>query len=241
SRRYIYTPELLAEGRRRYEQTEDRVVDIAADFRCHGTTFQRLANRLGWVRHKAPPRDLPPAAKLEAEAEALAARYAAASSPPSEGARSPAETGGGQSNPSAGAQEPPSLTLPFAERGGQWATQPATNLPPIQETVARLHADILNELASVEAMRKRLDTMPQSPIDAERTARTLANLMATLRQIAPLSPAPAQDKDHDENDDFPTDIDELRNELARRINAFVASRTGEGNAGGSSGESAAEP
>jgi len=71
SRRYTYTPELLAEGRRRYERTEDRIVDIAADFGIHKTTFQRMANDKGWVRYAAPPRDLSRSAKLAAEAEAL--------------------------------------------------------------------------------------------------------------------------------------------------------------------------
>jgi hypothetical protein len=47
SRRYSYTPELMADGRRRYEQTEDRIPDIAADFGIHPTTFLRLAKREG--------------------------------------------------------------------------------------------------------------------------------------------------------------------------------------------------
>ena len=72
SRRYTYTPELLADGRRRYEQTEEPVVAIAADFGIHTTTFQRMANREHWLRYRPPPRDLSPAAKLAAQAEAFA-------------------------------------------------------------------------------------------------------------------------------------------------------------------------
>src|SRR4051794_25088621 len=72
SRRYTYTPELLADVRRRYEETEEPVVDLAADCGIHPTTFQRMANREHWQRHQPSPRGLSPAAKLAAEAEALA-------------------------------------------------------------------------------------------------------------------------------------------------------------------------
>jgi len=78
SRRYGYTPELIADGRRRYEQTDETITSIAADFGVHKTTLQRLANRAGWVRHAPPPRDLPAAAKLAAQAEALQGQGAAA-------------------------------------------------------------------------------------------------------------------------------------------------------------------
>ncbi len=71
TRRYAYTPELMADGRRRYEETDATVADIAADFGCAKATFQRLANDEGWVRYAAPPRDLVPAAQLEAQAAAL--------------------------------------------------------------------------------------------------------------------------------------------------------------------------
>ncbi len=56
------------------EQTEDRVVDMAADAGIHPTTFQRLAKPRGLgCAMLPPPRDLPAAAKLAAEAEELAA------------------------------------------------------------------------------------------------------------------------------------------------------------------------
>jgi hypothetical protein len=71
SRRYSYTPALIADGRRRYEHTAETVTAIAADFGVNKSTLTRMARREGWVRYVAPPRDLPGAAKLAAAAEAL--------------------------------------------------------------------------------------------------------------------------------------------------------------------------
>jgi len=76
-----YTPELLANGRRRFEHTEESVTSIAADFGIHHYSLIRLAKREGWVRHARPQRALPRAARLLAQAEALAAQ-AAAEAPP---------------------------------------------------------------------------------------------------------------------------------------------------------------
>lgn len=206
--RHTYTPELLEEMRRRYEETPESLASIGAEGRIDPTTVSRIARRKKWVRYVAPPRDLSPAAKLAAKARALAS---------------------GSGGEAAAQQE-----------SGEGAATSAANLPPPAETVAQLHADVLKEIAAVEAMRRRLDATPQRPIDAERTARTLASLFATLRQIVPLSPVPAQVNEHDNNDDFPTDIDELRNELARRITAFVESGPSDGPAPESAGNGAAE-
>ncbi len=180
-RRYTYTPELLASGRARYEESDETITAIAADFGVHKTTFQRMANRLGWLRHVAPARDLPVAARLAAEAEALAP---APHAPPH---------------------------------------QAAAELPPVAGTVARLHAAVLAELAAVEAMRASLKDVPQKPADAALTARTLASLTDTLHKLQRLqcAAAPSGLPDHD----MPADIDEFRRDLARRIDAFVASRT----------------
>jgi hypothetical protein len=88
---------------------------------------------------------------------------------------------------------------------------------------------VLNELTVVEALRDRLKNEPQTPVAAERTARTLSTLTDTLQKLQRLQcAAPANGPDYD----MPADIDEFRNELARRINAFVDSRIGEGDAEG---------
>jgi hypothetical protein len=77
-----YTPELLANGRRRFEHTDESVTSIAADFGIHHYSLIRLAKREGWVRHARPQRTLPRAARLLAQAEALGAQAAAEAPPP---------------------------------------------------------------------------------------------------------------------------------------------------------------
>ena len=91
------------------------------------------------------------------------------------------------------------------------------------DLVARLRRAVLNELTVIESLRDRLKNEPQSRVAAERTARTLSTLTDTLQKLQRLQCAvPANGPDYD----IPADIDEFRNELARRIEAFVESRTG---------------
>jgi hypothetical protein len=66
-----YTPELLASGRVRYEQTSESVAAIAADFDVLPGSFRRMARKFNWVRFGTGMRHLPEAARLEAEAQAL--------------------------------------------------------------------------------------------------------------------------------------------------------------------------
>jgi hypothetical protein len=92
-----------------------------------------------------------------------------------------------------------------------------------------MHRAVRAELATVEAMRARMKTTPESPAEAERTARTLASLTDTMHTLQRMSCATPQAND---DDDMPADLDAFRDELARRIRAFVASRTGTGDASG---------
>jgi hypothetical protein len=60
-------------------------------------------------------------------------------------------------------------------------------------------------------------------------AHVLAVVVKTLRELAALEnpdTGKPKDKDTTDDDDGPRDIDEFRRELARRMHAFVASRTG---------------
>jgi hypothetical protein len=87
----------------------------------------------------------------------------------------------------------------------------------------------LEELAAVEALRTQLKQKPQSRLDAERIARTLSSLTETLQKLQRLECTVPQTGSYD--DDMPADIDEFRRELARRIDAFVASRAEPGDGG----------
>ena len=103
----------------------------------------------------------------------------------------------------------------------------------IADTAEALHDAAVKLLADVKASRAQLAGLPQSPLDQERAARTLANLTATLQKLSPLRGGVPLTASHTGNDydDMPADLDEFRRDLARRIDAFVASRTDPGGAG----------
>ncbi len=215
ARRHNYTPELLAAGRHRYEHTEESITSIAVDFGVHKSTLQRMAARLGWVRHVPPPRDLPPAVRLLAQAEALEKATFAT------GHQSPRDNGEG---PSSADQ-----TEGMAEHKHSADSQVTGLSPPPGITVERLYRDVLEEITAVEALRAQLKRQPQSALDGERTARTLSSLAETVNKLQRMQCGNLQSgQDHD---DMPRDIDEFRNELARRIEAFVESRADESDAG----------
>ena len=91
--------------------------------------------------------------------------------------------------------------------------------------VARLRRAVLDELTVVESLRDRLKNEPQSQVAAERTARTLSILTDTVQKLQRLQYAvPASGSLYD----IPADIDEFRNELARRIDEMVSSWSDEG-------------
>ena len=203
-----YTPELLADGRRRYEETEEPALSIADDFGISRNTLRALAIRLGWERYKPPPRDLSPAAKLLAQAKGIKQAEPA----PATANETPGMLTGGPVQQIAEPELPVKADLPVNE----------APLPPVSDTIERLHRAVLEELAAVEIMRAELKREPQSPLDAERTARTLSNLTEILQKLQRLQCALPETESHD--DDMPVDIDEFRRELARRIDEFVASR-----------------
>ncbi|QUS39287.1 hypothetical protein RPMA_10900 [Tardiphaga alba] len=64
-----FTPEAVLHLRHRYEETDEKVSSIAADFGVHAKTINTLAHKEGWkLRKDRPPRDLPPAIRLTMEA-----------------------------------------------------------------------------------------------------------------------------------------------------------------------------
>lgn len=78
--RIVFAPEVLADCRRRYEQTSEGPTAIARDVGVEETTIRRLARRERWVKFSPPPRALSPALQLQRRAEALAERVQAAAS-----------------------------------------------------------------------------------------------------------------------------------------------------------------
>ena len=216
-----YTPEFLVEAKRRVEQTPQSTNAIAHDFGMDHGPLWRLIRRYGWVRPEGAlrrPRGLSPVMRLAAQADALTASAHSRES----------------GNPAATAQVDDPAAL-----GPRWSL-PATPIgsgdernekPPSLDntTIERLEAAVLKELATVETMRASLGSEPLRPADAERTARTLSVLTETFSKLRRLRLAVQPQPGSDHDDDIP-DIDEFRRDLARRIRAFVASRTGGGSA-----------
>jgi hypothetical protein len=199
-----YSPELLANGRKRYEETAESVAKIATDFGIHHYSLIRFAKREGWVRYQRGPRTLPASAQLLEQAETLERKRHASPLVPNSSSQ---ENG---------------------EPGAAISTQDA--LPPLAQTIERLHRAVLAELATVEAMRAQLRQFPRDSMEAARTAQTLSNLTDILRKLTGLQCAAGSGASGDEYDDMPADIDAFRRELARRIDALFESRIDRGDA-----------
>jgi hypothetical protein len=117
---------------------------------------------------------------------------------------------------------------------GEGGTARAAASSPHTSALDRLEQAVLKELTIVETMRASLGAEPLRPMDAERTARTLSSLTETFAKLRRLRLALQPPSGLHDDDDMPADIDAFRLDLARRIDAFVASRTDFGHAGGAS-------
>jgi hypothetical protein len=105
------------------------------------------------------------------------------------------------------------------------AGDPPDEMRPTPAAIERIERLVEKELAAEEAVRAQLGPLPRPPAEAERAARTLATLTQTLHALQRLRCGLSPDIELNDDDDMPRDIDEFRRDLARRIDAFVASRT----------------
>lgn len=79
-------------------------------------------------------------------------------------------------------------------------------------------------LPAIDATLATLAAHSAHPREMEQAGRALGTLTRTLRELnALLAEQPARPQD----DDMPEDMDEFRNELARRINAFCDAKEAE--------------
>jgi hypothetical protein len=110
----------------------------------------------------------------------------------------------------------------------RWARPGMTETggPPFSDAsaIARIERLIEQELAAQEATRASLGSLARAPTEAERCARTLSTLTQTLQTLMRLRAGNAPEQGTDDDADLPADADECRNELARRIEAFLESR-----------------
>jgi hypothetical protein len=86
----------------------------------------------------------------------------------------------------------------------------------------RIEALVVKEIEAEERARVELALRPRARHEAERCARTLSVLTQTLQTLQRLRAGEGGCAD----DDKPADMDALRENLARRINAFIESRVG---------------
>jgi hypothetical protein len=221
-------PALLPVLKHDYEKTLIPVPDLAARAGMCTQTFYTWVHALGW-KLRVPNAGgggqkrrgvLPPwvqQALREAAASAESPPIAAAPtpdpltlpSPPAEPASSAGaledvapDTAGGGVEPRRVDRMTAAARLSLAER--------------VQRTVER-------ELEAVECVLACL--RPSNEGEVERTARTLASLARTLRDIIAFDDPPAVEPD-DDDDAGPRDMDEFRRDLARRMDAIVAAREG---------------
>jgi len=92
----------------------------------------------------------------------------------------------------------------------------------------------------VEEIEDRLAVAGLELAERESNARTLAVVAKTLRELSAVDESEKSQKgkkqpSDDDSDAIPRDIDEFREELARRIHALVDRRTGSGGGGASQG------
>jgi hypothetical protein len=85
------------------------------------------------------------------------------------------------------------------------------------------------KMMSIERILQTIQ--PDNPAQAERSARIMASLKISMREIDELTRPEGAPQDAAEQDELPRDLDELRLELAKRVNAFVDSATGHAEAG----------
>lgn len=129
-------------------------------------------------------------------------RYTA---PPAEA--EPAEAAAAEPEPAASADPPPQ--------------------PPLRDPVAlgqRLAQVVEHELDAIDRVLGALK--PASSAEAERTARTLASLARSLREVSHINDAETVEQPREAADDtVPRDLNQLRRDVGRRLDKIVADAT----------------
>lgn len=215
-----YTETVVAAVRQRYEDTDQTIHSIAAEFGIGSRSVSRLAVERGWQKRSERVHDLPVPMRLLAEAKALVSQ-------PGHSRES-----GNPVIADAGKSEPPGVLGPrfrgddTTERGDE-----RENLSAID----RLEALVLKAIETEEATRSLYAGKRRAATASERSARTLATLTQTLQALQRMRAGASPETETFHDDDMPRDIDEFRHALARRIEAFVASHVDDEDADENSG------
>jgi hypothetical protein len=221
------TASIIAGIRHAYENTDQYIASIAADFHVSERTVRRMAVRFGWKRRSERVRALPQAMQLEKQVAAMAA---AASPPPARG-RPICDANRVGVTP----QATPCPTLPLA--GGGSPPGDGEGVEPTPSALAAIERRVTELLAAEKSQHAGRDAR-DGGIASQRSANILASLTRILQMVARMRAGRMHENGSLTDDDMPLDLDEFRLDLARQIEAFVASRTDDGDAGGT--ETAAE-
>ncbi len=214
SRRIEFTSRLTAHIRQRYEQAGDSPEVIARSVGVAKATIQRLVREQGWTPAEPGPRDLSRAEQLAAEAKALEKTVGAAAIPTP---TLPLSGGGNES-----------VALPQSDAA---PPEPETEPVDIDQQIERLLRLVSAEIGVYENLRATLKSEPQGQREALKTAHNLGSLTSTLDTLRRMRAGQTAMASYDDtDDDIPTDIDELREALALRIEAFMESRADEDDA-----------
>jgi hypothetical protein len=228
------TPEAWAQIRHDYEHTDKPLAHICAD---HDITIPMMRYRMKrweWTRRKPLiPREGPPpvAVVLAPPERALFSPLPLPSSGGGGSANAEGMSRGGVSflretftpprSQDARDPPPPGEGAESKQARPGWEGEETAIVPRLQSAVARV-------LPAIEATIARLAAGPHQPRDMEQAGRTLGSLTRTLRELNGLLSehnARPNDARCECREMSPEDIDAFRIDLARRIDAFVASRT----------------
>jgi hypothetical protein len=223
-----YTDKLVATLQDRYENTDQSMLSIAAEFDIGARNLQRLVTKYGWAKRSKRTRDVPRAQRLLEEAQALAAM-----SPDQRPTRHPEERAQ-RASKGVGPNDF-EITGPHPSRLGATRLAPQDDGDGLKDAetapsaIDRLERLVLKEIEAQETVRKSFRGKRRVATTSERNARTLATLTQTLHALQRLRAGiPPEHESFKDDDDMPHDIDEFRRALARRIETFVASRTDAG-------------
>ena len=229
------TPEAWAQIRHDYEHTDKPLAHICAEHEITIPMLRYRMKRWEWTRRKPLiPRHGPPPVEVTEQA-------------PFSPLPLPSPGGGGSANAEGMSRGGVSfLREAFTPPRSQDARDP----PPPGEgeqskqvrpgwegeesnatTVQRLQSAVARVLPAIEATIARLASGTLNAGELEKAGRTLGALTRTLRELNGLLAqhnARGDDMRCECREMSPEDIDAFRDNLARRINAFVAARSKEG-------------
>jgi hypothetical protein len=114
----------------------------------------------------------------------------------------------------------PRTDVPHNAAASETAVAHPPPAPAAPAKAADIGALVERQLCAIDSILEDLRGAPAG--EPERHARTIASVSRTLKELMRLR---AQSADTADDDDMPEDIDEFRLALAKRIEAFVASRT----------------